>query len=202
MPYKRRRPASAPDSVRAEFDEIVASVTPGHARTLNAVLDWAIAETRADFGNIQLVHPRDGSLRIVAQRGLPAPFLQFFRIVKNDMSLCAHAMKKAAQVVVPDVTTSRLFSESARRTMLESEALAVQSTPILSSDGCVLGVLSTHYRRPKRSTARQLRRIAEMAVYVGELLEQHRLAVSTNVDIHALLDEMRAGSPKTKTIRG
>jgi len=199
--YKRRRP-KRDDSVRAEFDEIVASVTPGGARTLNAILEWAIAETRADFGNIQIAQTRDGSLRIVAQVGLPAAFLQFFRVVKHDQSACEQAMKKATQIVVPDVTTSPLFSEAARRVMVESEALACQSTPILSSEGWVLGVLSTHYRRPKRPTERQLRRVAEMAGLVGELLERHRLTVSTHADIHALVDEIRFGSPKTKTIRG
>src|SRR5215471_3664864 len=58
LTYKRSRFAPG-DSVRAEVDEIVASETPGHARTLNAVLEWAIAETGADFGDIQLVHRRD-----------------------------------------------------------------------------------------------------------------------------------------------
>jgi GAF domain-containing protein len=177
-------------------------VTPGHARTLNAVLEWAIAETRADFGNIQLVHQRDGSLRIVAQRGFPVTFLQFFRVVKNDMSSCAAALKQGKQIVVADVTSSPLFSESSRRTMIDHEVLASQSTPIVSSDGWVLGVLSTHYRRPKRPTERQLRRVAEMARYVGELLERHALTVSTSIDVHALVDEIRDGSPKTKTIRG
>jgi hypothetical protein len=199
--YKRRRPAPN-DSVRAEFDDIVASVTPGHARTLNAILEWAIAETRADCGDIQLVHPRDGSLRIVAQRGFPASFLQFFRIVKNDMSSCAATMKQGKQIVVPDVATSPLFNESARRAMLEAEALACQSTPILSSGRWVLGVLSTHYHRLKRPTERQLRRVAEMAGYVGELLEHHSLRVSSSVDVSALVDQIRDGSPKTKTIRG
>jgi len=201
LPYKRRRP-TRDDPVRAEFDEIVASVTPGGARTLSAVLEWAVAETRADFGNIQIANPRDGSLRIVTQIGLPVSFLQFFRIVKHDKSACEQAMKRATQIVVADVTTSSLFSEAARRVMVESEALACQSTPIMTNEGWVLGVLSTHYRRPKRPTERQLRRVAEMAGYVGELLERHRLTVSTNADIHALVDEIRFGSPKTKTIRG
>jgi GAF domain-containing protein len=201
LTYRRRR-SSPDDSVRPEFDEIVASVTPGHARTLSAVLDWAIAETRADFGDIQLVHHHDGSLRIVVQRGFDMPFLQFFRIVKNDESSCAATMKQARQIVVRDVTTSPLFKESARRVMLEQEVLACQSTPIVSSDGRVIGILSTHYRRPTRPTERQLRRVAEMARYVGELLERHVLSVSTSVDVSALVDEIRDGSPKTKTIRG
>ena len=201
MAYKRRR-LSPDDSVRAEFDEIVASVTPGHARTLNAVLEWAIAETHADFGDIQLVHRRDGSLRIVAQHGFDAPFLQFFRIVKEDESSCAATMKQAKQIVVRDVTSSPLFKESARRVMLEQEVLACQSTPIVSSEGWVIGIISTHYRRPMRPTERQLRRVAEMARYVGELLERHALSVSTSIDVSALVDEIRDGSPKTKTIRG
>ncbi|HMD34253.1 MAG TPA: GAF domain-containing protein, partial [Vicinamibacterales bacterium] len=156
------------------------------ARTLNAVLEWAIAETRADFGDIQIVHKRDGSLRIV----------------KNDESLCAATMKQAKQLVVRDVTSSPLFNESARRVMLENDVLACQSTPILSSAGSVLGVLSTHYRRPTRPTERQLRRVSEMAGYVGELLERHVLPVSTTADVSALVDEIRDRSLKTRTIRG
>jgi DNA-binding response OmpR family regulator len=50
----------------------------GFARCLDETLDAAIAITRADKGNIQLLNAESGMLEIAAQRGFERPFLSFF----------------------------------------------------------------------------------------------------------------------------
>jgi len=48
---------------------------------LNEIVDAAIAITGADFGNIQLLDPLSLQLRIVAQRGFPKWWLDFWNNV-------------------------------------------------------------------------------------------------------------------------
>ena len=196
----RRAPSNDTAVVRAEFEQIVAGV-PGRARMLATMLDWAIDATHADMGIVQIVDPRDGSLRIAAQHGFRAPFLAFFRVVTNDASASSIAMRRGTQIVVPNVRVSSLYSEPARAAMLDAHACACQSTPIASSGGRVLGVVSTHFGRPRRPTQRQLRRVSLMARLVATLLERPRMAPPA-VDVTIIVDEIRDGSPKTRTIRG
>jgi hypothetical protein len=51
---------------------------PAVALALEEVVDTAIAITGADFGNVQLLDPHTGDLRIVAQRGFPAWWIDFW----------------------------------------------------------------------------------------------------------------------------
>ncbi len=134
------------------------------------LLDQAIAATNADFGNIQLLSPGNGGLRIAAQRGFKTAFLQFFRVVKHDMSACSAALQRARRVVIRDVRRSAVFTKPARKVLLDAGVYACQSTPILSR-GEVVGVISTHFRRPHAPTARQLSRIDALAGQLSALID-------------------------------
>lgn len=140
---------------------------------LLTVLDSAIAITSADFGNVQLYHEIDTSLRIVAQRGFHPPFLTFFSTVTHD-GACSAAMKRRQRTLVPDVRSSRLFTEPARQTMLAANVLACQSTPIISTDSRLLGMISTHFRQPHTPTRRELRYIDTLASQAAILLQEFR----------------------------
>jgi hypothetical protein len=53
---------------------------------------------------------------------------------------------------------------------------AVQSTPLLSRSGTLLGVLSTHFRRPYRLTPEELRRLEQHARRAAAMIERLRSA--------------------------
>ena len=130
--------------------------TRDFAILLDEILDAAIAITGADMGNIQLL---DGAtLKIVAQRGFEAPFLAFFNTVHEGLAACGTAMQRGERVIVEDVAASPLFAGSpACDVMLAAQARAVQSTPLITRSGHVLGMFSTHYRTPHRPAQRELR---------------------------------------------
>ena len=66
-------------------------------QALRKVLDAAVAVTRAQYGSLQLLHPSDGSLRIVAHHGFSDEALQFFRVVRDDGSIpCRRGKAKRA----------------------------------------------------------------------------------------------------------
>lgn len=120
-------------------------------------LDSAIALRNADFGNVQLYDPASRTLRIVAQRGFGQDFLDHFRVVAlEDGSACAQALKTQRVVRIDDVQLDPEFEphrEIAARTGFRS----VESRPLTSESGVVLGVLSLHFAQPRRADSARAR---------------------------------------------
>ena len=119
-------------------------------------LDGAIAFLAADRGNIQLADPQTNTLRIVAQRGFTARFLNHFDAVDDQRAACTRAASAHAQVVIADVNDDPDF-EPHRAIAAESRFRAVQSTPLIDHTGRLHGVLSTHFEKPHRPHPHQLR---------------------------------------------
>ena len=123
---------------------------------LREVLETVIGVTHADFGTIQLVDRSSKRLRIVTARGLPEAFVSFFDTTDNAGEACGAALERGTRIVVEDVRMASEYSEASRRVMLDSGILACQSTPLLSRGGGMLGIISTHFRSPHRSTEKEL----------------------------------------------
>ena len=117
------------------------------------VLEGALSLGGADRGNLQLVNPATGSLVIVAEHGFGAEFLEYFAVVDDDRSACGRAAKRHAQTVIVDVTTDPGFAPH-RAIAAASDFRAVQSTPVIDGAGRLIGVVSTHHRRPHYPLAR------------------------------------------------
>ena len=114
---------------------------------LQIALDSTIAATGARFGSMQLLEP-DG-LHLVVQHGFPQSLLDFFAHVTGEATTCAVAIEKRSRVVVEDVEAHPIFKgKPSGKALLEAHVRAVQSTPLISAAGDVLGVFSTHYDHP------------------------------------------------------
>jgi len=141
---------------------------------LENILDAGIEITGADMGNIQLLD-NDRVLRIAAHRGFTARFLDFFHDVDDGQTACGSALLTGERVIVEDVARSPIFAGSpALAAMLEAEARAVQSTPLVSRSGKLLGMFSTHYRTPRRPSERDLRLLDVLARQAADLIERKR----------------------------
>jgi signal transduction histidine kinase len=141
---------------------------------LEQILDAAIEFTAADKGNIQLFETRSNALTIAAQRGFAAPFLKFFATVRdNDASVCSTALRANDRIIVDDIMYSDVFAGSeAREVLLSADVRAVQSSPLLTSAGNVLGIISTHYAQPFRPDDRQLRLLDLLARAAADFLQR------------------------------
>src|SRR5262249_6622369 len=124
-------------------------------------------------GNLQLFDETLGSLRIVAQHGFQERFLKFFENVDDHIATsCGTAMATNEQVIVDDVLTSNIFvGQPAQKMLLEAEVRAIISTPLRSSKGNLLGVISTHFSRPGYPSERQLRLADILARQAADYLE-------------------------------
>jgi GAF domain-containing protein len=121
----------------------------GLSTLLPKILDGALSLTGAEFGNIQLLDPVTGSLRIVTQSGFDSGFLEYFAVVDDDHSVCGRAARHCAQTVISDVTADPGFAPH-RGMAAVSGFRAVQSTPLADHAGRLVGMVSTHFRRPHR----------------------------------------------------
>ncbi len=137
---------------------------------LEEVLSAAIDVSHAEMGNIQLLH--GNVLTIAAQRGFDDQFLNYFREVADSSSASGQDLRRGERVIVEDVETSSIYDESARRVMLAANARAVQSTPLISHSGKLLGMFSTYYPVPCRPSERELRALDVLARFGADLIER------------------------------
>ncbi len=145
----------------AELNEAIASLW--HMRSLadglNAMLKAMITLLGADKGHLQLLDADRRVLTIAAQCGFDEDFLNHVREVSTDDDLaCCRALRLGERVIIEDVDTDSAYApyaEMARKAGFH----AVQSTPLRSHDGSLVGVISTHFRNPHKPTEQELRRL-------------------------------------------
>jgi GAF domain-containing protein len=149
-------------------------VSSADRRTLlTTVLDEAIALMGADMGNIQLFDPILGALLIEAQRGFQPPFLEHFSRVHKGEAACGMVLQRAQRIIIQDVADSPMsLGTQALEVLLDAGVRGVQSTPLVSTSGCLLGVLSTHVRRPRRPHDRTLQRLDILSWKLSRVIEQ------------------------------
>jgi len=168
---------------------------------LPRVLDGLMSLTGADHGNIQLLDPATGMLRLVTQAGFGPEFCDYFAVVGGeDGSVCGRAARQCAQTVITDVRADPDFAPH-REIAAASGFRGVQSTPLVDYAGHLVGMVSTHYQRPHRPSDRDLRLIELYADFAGEAVSRHLGASRDPGDpvgravVSALLDPARVREP-------
>ena len=79
-------------------------------------------------------------------------------------------------MIVEDVTESEIYVGSRRsQPLLEAGVRAVQSMPLMSSAGKVLGIISTHFSEPHRPSEQELRLMDLLARQTADYLERKRV---------------------------
>ena len=138
------------------------------------VLDIAIGITGADMGTLQRFDEENDCLTIVVSRGFSSEALNFFATVRRDTNTtCAAALTRRMRVFVEDVSTSYLFVGTRELDMLRACGIAaVQSTPLISSDGRLWGVLTTHFQKPQIESEFDPAPLDRLAVQVADSLER------------------------------
>jgi PAS domain S-box-containing protein len=142
---------------------------------LDAFLDASIAITDAERGTLQLLDPTTGALRMVAQRGFAQPFLDFFGEIHDGDSACGAAMQRGERVIVEDVTRSEIFvGKASMGVLVDAGVRALQSTPLCSRSGVLVGMLNTHYGAPHRLEPRELQMLDLLVRQAADLIERSR----------------------------
>ena len=142
-------------------------------KMLDEIVKTAIAITHANMGNIQLFDENSGSLKIMAHHGFEQPFLDYWNSVHEGRGTCGTALGRKERVIVQNVVESPIFvGTPALQIQLDAGVRAIQSTPLLSHSGNLLGMLSTHYRTPCRPDELDLQRLDMLARLTADIIER------------------------------
>jgi PAS domain S-box-containing protein len=144
---------------------------------LREILSASADLTGTDKGNIQLLNPTTGHLRIVSHQGLGKRFVEHFA-EHGWVATCDAAMQQAQRVIVEDVANEPSVQGTVElEIVLEDGIRAIQSTPLIGRDGRFLGMLNNHFRsvhRPSESDLRCLDLLARMAADLIERAEAEK----------------------------
>jgi PAS domain S-box-containing protein len=141
-----------------------------YARVLEAAADL----TSADMASLQAFSSDRGELRLLAHRGFHPESAAFWEIVSvNSASSCGLAMSSGARTIVPDIEACEAMADTADLDAYRRSGIrAVQSTPLISRSGQLLGMISTHWRNPHQPTEFSLRPFDVLARQAADLIER------------------------------
>jgi PAS domain S-box-containing protein len=140
------------------------------------VLDAAIDLMSADMGSMQVFHPERGELRLLAERGFEPESAAHWKWVRPDSaSPCGMALSAGCRVIVPDIETHEAFARTDLDALRRVGIRAGQSTPLVARSGRLLGMISTHWRRPYRPTERELQHLDVLARQAADVIERNEV---------------------------
>lgn len=143
---------------------------------LATILDAAIAIAEADFGTVQAVEPGSGVLRIVAHRGLPAWWVERWERVPAGKGAWGAALALRCRVIVEDIESDPSFAGTDCLDVHRRAGIrAVHSTPLLGRSGELLGIISAHYKTPRRPPDYMLRLLDLLARQTADIFEHRRI---------------------------
>ncbi|SAK53109.1 PAS/PAC sensor hybrid histidine kinase [Caballeronia hypogeia] len=131
----------------------------------------------SDFASIQLLSQReDGSevLQLIAQHGFSPLARERWREVRADSTTsCGAAWANKERVVIADIENSDLLRGTTDYMIFRETGIrAMQTTPLRSRGGVLLGMLSTHWRAVHEPDVKQLRLLDVLARQAADLVER------------------------------
>jgi signal transduction histidine kinase/PAS domain-containing protein len=138
------------------------------AEVLSAAADLA----GTDKGNIQLYDPESCRLRIIAHQGFGKRFLERF-MDQGSAVVCDVAAQKIQRMIWEDVAADPALQGTEDLEIILGDGIrAIQSTPLLSLDGKLLGLLNNHFGRPHRPSERDLHYLDVLARMAADFIER------------------------------
>jgi PAS domain S-box-containing protein len=127
------------------------------------------------LSSILLLEANGNSLRHGAAPSLPKAYIDAIdgSVIGPSAGSCGTAAYRAKPVIVSDIANDPLWADY-RDIALSHELQACWSTPILSSEGKVLGTFAIYYREPRTPTPQQLQIIEQVTHLASIALERKR----------------------------
>lgn len=143
------------------------------------ILDAAIALMHAEAGTIQIFDPEQDELYLLVWQGLDPEAAAFWaKVGTSSTSICRTALERGARMIIADVETCEwLMDTSDLKTYRATQIRAVQSTPLISRNGSIAGMISTHWAEPHQPLERELRLLDVLARQAADLIERKQAEV-------------------------
>lgn len=178
-------PFADPESELSDVDllhQISVELIGEHDRTelYGKIVDAAVSIAGSQFGTMQLLCPKNdpsghgGELHLLCHRGLPPEAVEFWQWVRPSAhSSCTVALKVGQRAIIPDFEEWEDIAGTPDLLAFRAAGIrSAQTTPLLSRKGTLLGMISTHWSKPHRPSARDLRLLDILARQAADLLER------------------------------
>lgn len=140
------------------------------------ILESAIALMHSDAGSLQVLDSERNELRLLAWKGFHPEAAAFWEKVSTKTgSTCGGALHRGKRLIIADIKTSDFAAGSESRKYYELSGIAaVQSTPLVSRDGHIVGMVSTHWHAPHTPGERELKMLDVLARQTADLIDRRR----------------------------
>ena len=150
----------------------------------------------SQMGYVQVYDPRTQTLAIAAQRGIMPDLLDQLSMVGRDSSSADEAANGGDRIIIEDVNEDESF-RPLRAIAASVGFRSLQSTPLLSRTGALLGVLSTYWGHPHRPSDHDLHMLDLYAHEAAEILDHIQTAQELQYSFH----QLRAVAARLQNVR-
>ena len=140
------------------------------------ILNSAIGLMKSDAGSMQVLDEGKNELRLLTWKGFDPESARFWeRVGLASHSTCGEALRQGERFTLPDVEQCDFMAGTKDLAEYRRSGLrAVQSTPLTTRDGRILGMISTHWREPHEASEHKLHLLDVVARQAADLLERTR----------------------------
>jgi PAS domain S-box-containing protein len=140
------------------------------------IVQATLALLRSDTASMQMVVPGTDELLLLAQKGFAAESAKAWqRISRNSGGAsCAEAFRRGERVIVPDLEQCDFIKEKDLISYRRSGIRSVQSTPLFSRTGELVGMISNHWRKVHQPSRRELGLLDVLGRQAADLIEWKR----------------------------
>jgi signal transduction histidine kinase/ActR/RegA family two-component response regulator len=138
------------------------------------ILDAATSIMGSERASLQILG--EGKLCLLGWRGFDAASVRYWQEVRADSaSACGRALSRKERVVIEDTELCEVLAGTKDLAEFRRAGIrSVQSTPLISRTGELVGILSTHWRAPHSPAAGELRLLDVLARMAADLIERAR----------------------------
>ncbi|MBU8977841.1 GAF domain-containing protein [Lysobacter sp. MMG2] len=137
------------------------------------ILEAAMTIMRAQFASLQRVD-RNGELQLLASSGFHPESARYWQVITMESaSSCAQTLRERDRFFIADAEeAAELVGAGNLAEYRRSGIRAMQSTPLISRKGKLVGVISTHWREPYALVDSDLRLFDVLARETADLIER------------------------------
>jgi signal transduction histidine kinase len=140
----------------------------------DTINDAALAIMQSQRATLQIFDPERRELRLLSARGFDEEEMVQWQSVRMNSTIDGRAAYSGERVMVSDALNEPAVGAEDLATLRRLGIRAVQSTPLFSRTGGLLGVISTHWSQPQDPSERAQRLLDILARQAADLIERRR----------------------------